>query len=1487
MKKFVLNAMVLCALLPGSGQFTANAQADGQVSYGFSIGKDYGLVSFSLDQFKTTPVWQQENRVSAGTFAEGYYYAAQVNSEDSPSGIFAYDLKTGEATKVIDMTDAPSLITDMTYDYTTGTLYAIADDYPETAFLKINLAEKRLEYLANFDNQYGTIAADPYGKLFLMSHNGTIYTISKEDYSLTLVYTGSDYLKGLQSMDYDFNSEKFYWIHTDYGNCSLIEIDPETWQQKQIGTVGGAQITGLFTGYTKALPTSPAAPSNLKATPDANGEKECTLSWTNPTTTFERNPLSEITSITIYRNGEVVTTLSNAKPGETMTYTDTPAEADYYTYRVTASNESGEGMFNFVKTYVGIDLPVAPTNVVATATGVSTIQITWDAPTEGIHGKWLDTENMSYKVVRKNDNKVLVENLKETTYTDNVDGLYTGYRYIITPVVPTGEGLSAESNSAQAGQPLSLPLKSTFMSANQIDSLGWRIIDQDGNGKKWVSANTIKKESHPLGLETYFDKTTDASDWLISAPVKLSAGQESEISFEVYTAYYPTEKLEIWFGQSSNPEELQLFKQIDAKGAYYTPVSVVETLPIVEEEGNYYVAIRYASPKTTYSGYGVHLNNFVWHAVNEGIVKGKVTCDGQPLEGITVNVGDFSGVTSATGEYVIENVTAGSYTASVNAVGYRPAQQEIEVAIREESVCDFELTKLPTYTLSGNITDSKGNPITGAKVILSGYAPFEAVSDNAAYTLENVYEGTYQLTILKNNFVNISQEVTLGENTQLDFTMKYDNIAPFYVNANYNTTDGTTIDWLCPATIREMSYDNGTPADLMGYPAPDEFTVLGSIYRQPGVVREVKWMTMPVMDGVDKIHIYVFDLDENGKPTDKMLYSAKNVPTVHNEWNTYRIPVDVVAENGFFVALSADGMFGIAYDNGKNNKWEENQYTQCFNINYTATYDYRYMDETSNPSRCFLLRAVCENIEPEDATQPDVEYNVWRVKADQASMDDESTWTQVAGPQKELVAVDNKAASGQYVYAVKAFYPVDNLTSEASFSSVVDVNMKTTVIVNVTANSAKEHANGALVSLASADNEYTGTVVDNKAIFNDVRKDVYVVTIQLNGFENIRERNVKFEGEEREFTLNYTLTQKFDIAQNIDILATENPETWDLVWNVQPNIFDDFEGNEYQDFTINPTGKFGWQYIDNDGIPTWGFGATTFPNMRATMAAILFNSRTTTPPLGINTAYSGVRNLGFFAAMETTSEAGVVINESDDYFISPLLKPYKDFKFSFWARTYTEETGYRERIRVGYSTTTPEIDSFKWFEEESFYVPLEYTKYEYDIPADAKYVVLNSQSFNNFLLLVDDVFIGVDGQKTGCEYAPVNVEKYEVYLDGKMVAETTDNKYTFENVPAGNHTAAIVQVFATGKSEKLEIEFGDGGGSVNAIQTEGIDAYVANGILYIEGNYQHAELFNVAGVKVMEASGNRTTDVTSLVDGVYVLKVTTANGIASKKLVIE
>lgn len=1483
-KKFT--KALLCALLSGGclSPTTATAQEDnGQTAYAYSIGNDYGIVSFQLNSFTPSVLHTESGTISAGAFAEGRYYALHADEEGNPIGLFEHNLKTGESKQINDMSDAPSIFMDMTYDYTTSTLYAIADEWPGTSLLKIELPSGKLSFVYNVDKMLFTLAANEKGELFCMEKDGTIYQLGETADDIREVAQNDFYLNGLQSMDFDLNTGKLYWLTTSYGNCSLMEIDPETWTPQSVGGIKGAQISGLYTGYTLAEPESPSAPTQLTLTPGAEGANACTIAWTNPTITFNRNDLNSLDNVHIYRNGKLLATLDNPTAGSAGKYEDTDVPSGLYTYKVTATNEAGEGMFAIARTFVGEDVPVAPAEVTATVSGESTVILNWKAPQEGIHGGWV-TSDLSYRVTRVNDNQVLAEDLKETTFTDHIEGAFAAYTYTVTAYSKAGEGGTATSNTVGAGQTPELPLDYTFSTQEELDT--WFIYDEDGNGKCWVAGSGL---SGSTGAETYFQKGSDSDDWLISPAVQIQAGNTMQVAFKVYTAYYPTEKLEIRLLKGNTPDAETVYsKQLEVNSYYGKDIQ--EDIPAVSEDGKYHLAFRYVSPGDTYSGWGIHITNLYWKEQNSGVLTGRVTSGGQPLAGAVITAGETSVTTNQEGVYELAELKAGSHDITARALGYQEAVETIEMSAGQTITCDFELTALPVHRIGGTVTDESQSPIAGAQISLSGYNQYTTTTGaDGTFVFEEVYEHTdYRMRIAKNNFIIQEMDCPTESDRQENITLKYDNLPPYQVTAAEGNGK-IQVSWTAPKSLEERAYDNGYAESSMGYDGGSEYHVVGTIYREPATVYEVKWQTVAGGVKSDRINIYLFDLNYAGEPTSDILYSIRDVKTEDGTWNTFRLPEAVKAPKGFLVAVSAEGNVALAIDGGTPDGSIQHPMTQCYNTDYRFERGYRYVDETSNPSRCFLLRAVCENLEEEGSTQPRVDYTVWRVPVQPGSEEDETSWTQIGNQLEETRFEDTDIPSGTYRYAVKAHYPVGDLTSTATFSNETDFNMNAALTVNVTANSDNAHAEGAVVSLSNDEFAYQAVVTNNQALFERIAKGTYTLSVEQTGFKRIQETEVVLTGEESAFTRNYELEQRLDKPRNIDLLPTDKQDEVRLLWNVQENLADDFESDAYEDFSINPAGNIGWQYIDNDNLATYGFGNTTFPNMRERMAAILFNSTQTTPPLGLHTAYSGDHCLAFFAARETVNEGGEIqLHDSDDYLISPLLNPYKDFQFRFFARSYEESQGYLERIRVGYSTTTPEIDQFIWLDEDYFYVPTEYTEYTYDIPKEAKYVVLNSHSISNFILLVDDVFIGNDSQKTGNEYMPVNVTGYKVYLDGRLLEETTETELLLTGLTPGEHTAAVVQKFATGESEMLEIGFKTEGSGIVWENTPEIRVYTEGDELHIDGAYQTATVYSATGAALLHLDGQATVGTSQWTPGIYLVRVVSEDGQARiYKITIE
>lgn len=221
----------------------------------------------------------------------------------------------------------------------------------------------------------------------------------------------------------------------------------------------------------KLIEKSPAGvPGEVTAatlTPAAMGATQATLSFTAPVMTAAGDPLGQISAIDVFVNGatEPEVTYDNPAPGEALTYLDTEVENGFNTYRIVARNEAGEGSAVEVRAFVGLDMPVAPANALASLNNDMSITVTWDAPTQSVNGGYVDFDAVTYRVERVSESSgVLINGTSETTYTDNIpvtEGQVNA-SYIITPLYNGQEGEQASTNTVVTGKPLDLPYKASF-----------------------------------------------------------------------------------------------------------------------------------------------------------------------------------------------------------------------------------------------------------------------------------------------------------------------------------------------------------------------------------------------------------------------------------------------------------------------------------------------------------------------------------------------------------------------------------------------------------------------------------------------------------------------------------------------------------------------------------------------------------------------------------------------------------------------------------------------------------------------------------------------------------------------------------------------------------------------------------------------------------------------------------------------------------------
>lgn len=1027
---------------------------------------------------------------------------------------------------------------------------------------------------------------------------------------------------------------------------------------------------------------------------------------------------------------------------------------------------------------------------------------------------------------------------------------------------------------------------------NESDLESWNIYNRDEDENSWFYG---KADMGGYGAQSKASSNYGATDnWLVSPAIHFEENGRYELSMMVYSAYYCTEKMQVTIGTQPEPEsQTTILKDITVPygdGYYGYKVSILLT---DIEEGDYHVGIRYYTEAT--NTMLVTVKNFSISTITNGNLSGIVrSSNEEPLQGVKIAIAgtvNMETTSDENGNYSFTDIPQGEYTLSAELFGYNKiTNQKVTVTPEITSTSDITMYEMTQVAFSGVVKDANGSPIPGASVRIDGYAKYRTHTDaEGKFLFEKVYIDSYStqyaVEVRKNNFIAQTTSAYLSsyyENTK-DFTLAYAGLAPFSVAAK-QTSDVTAADvqWSRPIDLTELKYDNGEPSEPLGFSnGRDDANILGSIFREPMTIHQVKWFTMEYTGKCPYVNIFILGLDENGEPTGETLFTKEQVPTIDGTWSSYTLEEPLFCPNGFMIALSGNGNISLAKDSNPDIVGGK---TQLYSNFIAATDAYKYFEDVEWEG-ALMLRAVGEAYQIPEFT-PAINYDVFRFL--EQDKEDASKWQKIAEAQTGTEYTDNAFETlprGTYYYAVKANYPVGNLVSEATVSNPVYKLQHAAVTIHVTTNSVDEDAIGAVVKLDDPEGfSYTAVVGnDNNATFNEVWKSNYTLSVSQPGFTH-EAQNVDFS-EQESYNQDALLQQILAPVNNIDIVETEKSTEKMLLWDLFADIEDDFESEEaYSDFEINPSGTIGWQYVDNDGFATYSFSGSTFPGMGSAMAAIIMNGNATEPPVTTDISHSGVRELAFIACRAAGGgEGGLVIRPSDDYLISPRLSFHKDFQFRFFARTYQNQEGRLESFRIGYSTTDAALESFTYVTDGYVSVPekFEYTEYEYTIPKEAKYVTLNSRSDDVFMLLVDDIKIGTGIKHSGEQQSYGNFTGYKVYLDGQLMGEQTENQCLIDisALTEGEHTASVSKVYRSGESESLSITFSTNEGSVEGMAAEKMKIYAANRKLHIKGDYKEAAVYNVAGsqIKAWEAPAE-VMDLSAIPQGIYIVKVTTLSG---------
>lgn len=532
--------------------------------------------------------------VMAATHAKGktYAYIFQHYGSDAsgwndwqfPVGIATYDETTGEYEIKFDTSenfhlfDYNQIFTDMAYDPVTDKIYACEFDYDSDGGFtnRMNIYTIDPETCAptlvgKSDCVFTAMAADN-GKIYGLTQlydeeaakaitrvvsfdptnvNNNIFETKTE----CDIIGGENIVYSVQTMEFDLTTHRLYWLGFRQLNETNIkgfitEIDIE--KGRLIGETEipySAQYTALTIPYQIAADDAPARVKNLKVTPASNGGAEATITWTNPTETYQLNTLTSLTGVKIYRNDELIHTYATTEPGANVEYKDQNVPSGIYTYKLVPYNEAGDGIAKEYSEFIGQDIPSEVLNLNANV-NLDEVTITWDAPTIGANTGWINVDELKYDVYR--GTYKLASEITERTITDKVNQ-YKAYEYRVVPATNAGVG-NAESITVAFGPAVELPYENKLDSEERAMEL--ISIENDGNGVGW---------EYSEGYQGYVYSSTMSGgelgdDYLVLPHMELTKGKKYQIRFYYYTSNYGdncVEKLQVLVGKGQKPENLK------------------------------------------------------------------------------------------------------------------------------------------------------------------------------------------------------------------------------------------------------------------------------------------------------------------------------------------------------------------------------------------------------------------------------------------------------------------------------------------------------------------------------------------------------------------------------------------------------------------------------------------------------------------------------------------------------------------------------------------------------------------------------------------------------------------------------------------------------------------------------------------------------------------------------------------------------------------
>ena len=1326
----------------------------GQTPYICEFKAEKGL---SVSNIFSDPYMEE---ASGGAFyADGKFYVMTI---DQPyAGAFEtlmtiYDAQTWDIVEEREGLMPSSSGYCMTYDSQTGSVYGyfMNDDVDQTwqMFGRMNLATGEVLGLNNVDAKEGfrAIAAGTDGYLYGVNETGMYCRITKQGEVTKLGHTDIKPAY-VQSAVIDPVSGKFYWAgFTDEGQGGLYVVDPVTYMATLIEAFPNNQeIVGLYVVDNTTSAEMPAEVLDLKAE-FIRDTMEGTVSFTAPDVYGDGKSLSGSLTAHVAVDGKHYE--KNITPGASVSFDVAVSYGGLYNVAAWVSTSSVSGNKSYVQRWVGADNPCGVRNLSISSEG-SKVNLSWEAPTAGQHGGYVNPEEMTYIISRDGYGSHIVRDYVSTSFIDEFEqDIVADVRYSVRSVYKDLGGPILYSDRVHVGPdlmevPISLSAGSDFKK--------FTVIDANEDDNTWTPY---------IGYATYTAGSEQADDWMITPQIRLDAGTLYELSYSVSAkmGIMSPENIEVMIGSGDTAEAMT--DMIDSQTIKSYGINKFNTYTAnfsVENSGTYRLGFHAVSNKGQQMGLSsIELTKLASSVAPAAPTSLMVTAAPQ-------------GKLSATVTFTLpDKDSEGKLLTGLSKVemydGDRLAATSSDILPGGE--CSLIDNNAEQGERRYTVIVYGADGTKGVSAVASGWIGIDIPSTPTAFEIceiENGVHASWQLPetgihggyvnpdevtylIVEPTFQTLIGSVTGGQETDITFeplkaqtTLSLGLMVKNSAGANPDGIVGETIK-IGPAyqlpihehfghnTDYSWSVIGGAGDDLTGWMPEEETLGMDGFLGVTSYYGEYTMDAQKLASG--KIHI-----PESGNVTLRLWLMGRGY-----------------SENGGTFNILVSDSYGRGY-------------TPIFSRVFTSDGDDSWQPVEVSMTQ-FAGKTIYLALEGVPAADGGLFVGVDNLSI-RKDIDNDGAIVNISADTDEVEVGRRSATVKTWVsnQGIKAMtegsYTVDFYAGERKFVSLPGKNIEASFgIMEYTA-------------------QYTPTTDDN---------DPVSIVARLN------------YADDDDLTNNASIPVSLyvvspDLPSATGLQATEENEGVTLSW--QPadlsekpirTITDDFES--YRTFDVNRAGK--WTIIDEDK----SVGAAVsyvFPGAEKSIGWIVMEPGSIPTVEGGTLAsrlpaYSGEK---YMAAYRPSS------GNNMDWLITPELSGNAQ-EVSFMARAESVDQG-REMFEVYYSTGGVELSAFKRLDETSYRTePGGWNKFSFKLPMGAKYFAVRCVSHNRLAMHIDDFSYESAATPLDAEFIG-----YNLYRDGTLINDVPTMSLTYLDSEAtqGDHSYVVRTVYDRGEAPASNI----------------------------------------------------------------------------------